>query len=81
MVDTRNSQIIFEKQLTTIIIAFFPFDSGNGLIKSTEIISHGASGTVFGFNGVFFPDVSVLTLWHLSQPLIYLAMSHLIVGQ
>ena len=56
------------------IIAFFPFDSGNGLIKSTEIISHGASGTVFGFNRVFFPDVSILTLWHLLQPLMYLAI-------
>ena len=81
MVDTRNSQIIFENQLTMIIMAFFPFDSGNGLIKSTKIISHGALGTVFGFDGVFFPNISVLTLWHLLQPLIYLAMSRLIVGQ
>ena len=62
-------------------MAFFPFDSGNGPIKSTKIISHGASGTAFGFNGVFFPELSVLTLWHLSQPLMYLAMSRLIVGQ
>ena len=62
-------------------MAFFPFDSDNGLIRSTEIISHGVFGTVFGFSGVFFPDVSVLTLWHLSQPLMYLAISLLIIGQ
>ena len=63
------------------IMSFFPFDSGNGPIKSTEIISHGVLGIVFRFNGVFFPNVSVLTLWHLSHPLIYLAISHLIIGQ
>ena len=63
------------------IMAFFPFDSGNGPIKSTKIISHGALGTAFGFSGVFFPDVSVLTLWHLLQPLMYLTISHFIVGQ
>ena len=80
-VDTGNSRIILEKRSTTTIIVFFPFDSGSGPIKSTKIISHGASGTVFGFSGVFFLEVSVLTLWHLSQPLIYLAMSLLIVGQ
>ena len=62
LVDTGNSQIIFENQLTMTIIVFFPLDSGNGLIKSTDIISHGASGTVFRFSGVFFPEVSVLTL-------------------
>ena len=81
LVNTRNSQIIFENQLTMTIMAFFPFDSGNGLIKSTKIISHGVLETAFGFNGVFFPNVSILTLWHLSQPLIYLVMSLLIVGQ
>ena len=81
LVDTGNSQIIFEKRLTMTNIAFFPFDSGNGPIRSTEIIFHGVSGTAFGFNRVFFPKVSVLTLWHLLQPLMYLAMSHLIVGQ
>ena len=59
LVDTRNSQIIFEKWSTMTIIVFFPFDSGNGPIKSTKIISHGASGTVFRFNGVFFPKVSL----------------------
>ena len=63
------------------IIVFFPFDLGNRPIKSTKIISHGVLGTVFGFNGVFFPNISVLTLWHLSQPLMYLAISRLIVGQ
>ena len=63
------------------IMAFFPFDSGNGPIKSTKIISHGALGTAFEFSGVFFSDVSILTLWQLSQPLIYLVMSLLIVGQ
>ena len=63
------------------IMAFFPFDLSNGLIRSTEIIFHDVSGTVFGFSGVFFPDVSILTLWHLSQPLMYLAISLLIVGQ
>ena len=80
-VDTGNSRIIFEKRLTMTMIVFFPFDLGNGPIRSTEIISHGASGTAFRFNGVFFPEVSSLTLWHLSQPLMYLAMSCLIVGQ
>ena len=53
-VDTGNSRIILEKWSTTTIMAFFPFDSGNGPIKSTEIISHGASGTAFGFNGFSF---------------------------
>ena len=81
LVDIRNSQIIFEKWLTMTIIAFFPLDLGNELIKSTEIISHGVLGTMFGFNGVFFPKVSILTLWHLSHPLMYLTISHLIVGQ
>ena len=80
-VDIGNSRIIFEKRSTTTIIAFFPFDLGNGPIKSTKIISHGVLGTVFGFNRVFFPNISVLTLWHLSQPLMYLAISRLIVGQ
>ena len=80
-VDTGNNRIIFEKRSTMTIMAFFPFDSGNGPIKSTKIISHGVSGTVFRFNRVFFPKVSILTLWHLSQPLMYLAISRLIVGQ
>ena len=81
LVETGNSRIIFVNRLTTTIIAFFPFDLGNGLIRPTEITSHGALETVFRFNGVFFPDVSVLTLWHLLQPLMYLAISCLIIGQ
>ena len=76
-----ESRIILENRSTITIMAFFPCDSGSGLIRSTDIISHGELGTSFGFRGVFFPLLSVLVRWHLSHPLTYLWMSHLMVGQ
>ena len=50
-----KSLIILENRSTITIMAFFPYDSGSGPMRSTDMISHGELGISFGFRRVFFP--------------------------
>ena len=51
-VEMGNNRIIFKKRSTMVRITFFPCDSGKGPMMSTNMISQGHCGTVFGCNGV-----------------------------
>ena len=55
LVVVGKSLIILENWSTITIMAFFPYDSGSGPMRSTDMISHGELGISFGFRGVFFP--------------------------
>ena len=80
-VDIRNNLTIFENLLTSVRIASFPCDSGNGSMMSTEMIFQGFWGIVLGWSGVLTALVFDLVFWHLSHPSMYLSMSFWMVGQ
>ena len=81
LVEMGDNRIILEKRLTMVRIVFFPCDSGRGPIISTDMISQGHCGTVFGCSGVLATLVTDLVFWHLSHPSTYFSMSFRIVGQ
>jgi hypothetical protein len=56
-------------------IALYPFDSGNGPIRSHEIICHGRSGIRLGHSGACRFVRSAFVLWHRSHAWQYFVMS------
>ena len=76
-----NNQIILENRLTTVRMALFPCNSGNGPMMSTDMISQGFCGISFGCKGIFDALLINLFFWHLSHPATYFSTSFCNVGQ